>query len=88
VPTLIECGIAVEGVTWWAMMAPKATPGPIVDRLSAQIGKIIASPEEREELARLSVDPDYRPPAQLAAFMNSETIKWGRVIKEAGIKVG
>jgi tripartite-type tricarboxylate transporter receptor subunit TctC len=88
VPTLIESGIAVEGVTWWALMAPKATPAPIVDRLGTEIGKIIASPEEREELARLSVDPDYRPPAQLAAFMNSEMTKWARVIKAAGIKVG
>jgi tripartite-type tricarboxylate transporter receptor subunit TctC len=88
VPTLIESGINVEGFTWWALMAPAGTPRPVLDRLSAEIGKIIASPGEREDLARLGVDADYRPPGEVSAFMRGEFAKWSRVIKEAGIKVG
>jgi len=88
VPTLIESGIPVEGFTWWALMAPRATSPKVIDRLSAEIGRIIASPEEREEIARLNIDADYRTPAQLTAFMKSELEKWTRVVKDAGIKTG
>jgi tripartite-type tricarboxylate transporter receptor subunit TctC len=68
VPTLVESGIAVEGFTWWALMAPAQTPRPVVDRLSAEMGKIIGSDAEREEITRLSIQPDFRTPAQLQAF--------------------
>lgn len=88
VPTLMESGIAVDGFTWWGLMAPKQTPSPIIDRLSAEIGKIIASPEAREEMARLGVDPDYRPPAELASFMRNEMEKLSRIVKSANIKGG
>jgi tripartite-type tricarboxylate transporter receptor subunit TctC len=88
VPTLIESGLPIEAITWWALMAPKATPPKVVDRLSSDLSKIIASPEEREEIARLSIDPDYRGPAPLATFMAAEMEKWRRVIKDADIKVG
>ncbi|MBG9386435.1 Bug family tripartite tricarboxylate transporter substrate binding protein [Caenimonas aquaedulcis] len=86
VPTLIESGYNVDGYTWWALMAPAETPRTIVDRISSEMAKIIAAPAAREELVRLGVDPEYRPPAELTAFMRTEYDKWGKVIRDAGIK--
>lgn len=85
VPTLIESGYDIDGFTWWALMAPAATPRDIVERLSAEIGGIIASPAGRDELVRLAVEPDFRPAADLAAFMGSELDKWGRVVRETNM---
>ncbi|MES3002351.1 MAG: tripartite tricarboxylate transporter substrate binding protein [Pseudomonadota bacterium] len=86
VPTLIESGYNIDGFTWWALMAPVATPQAVIDRISSELAKIIASPAQREDLARIGVDPGYRPAGELTAFMKSELEKWGKVVKEAGIK--
>ena len=86
VPTLIESGYNVDGYTWWALMAPAETPRAIIDRIGFEMAKIIALPAARDELTRLGVDPEYRPPADLTAFMRSEYDKWGKVIRDAGIK--
>jgi len=63
-------------------MAPAGTPQAVVDRLSAEVGKIITSPAGRDELVRLAVEPDFRPAGDLAAFMRSELDKWGQVVRE------
>lgn len=82
VPTLIESGYDIDGFTWWALMAPSDTPKPIVDKVTAEIGKIIASPEGRHDLLQFAVEPDYRSPAELSAFLRSELDKWGKVVRE------
>jgi tripartite-type tricarboxylate transporter receptor subunit TctC len=75
-----------EMVGWAAAYAPHGTPQPIVDRLNADLAKILERPETRQQLLQLGLEPAGGTPAALAAFESSERIKWAPVIKAAGLK--
>jgi tripartite-type tricarboxylate transporter receptor subunit TctC len=88
VPSLSEAGLpGYEIVSWQAVFAPAGTPQPIVQRLAAEIGKIINEPDVKSRLAGLGVEPSGAGPAELAALQKSEVAKWGKLIKAANIKV-
>ncbi|HVJ76177.1 MAG TPA: tripartite tricarboxylate transporter substrate binding protein [Casimicrobiaceae bacterium] len=88
VPTMAESGVAgYDVVSWQAVFAPAGTPKPIVDRLHAEIAKILKEPEVQERLAKLGLDPSGMTPAELAAFQKAEIDKWAKVIKAANIKI-
>jgi tripartite-type tricarboxylate transporter receptor subunit TctC len=88
VPTVAEAGITgYEVVSWQAIFAPAGTPQPIVQRLHAEIPKILKSPEMQERLAKLGMDASGMTPAELAAFQKAEIEKWARVIKAANVKI-
>ncbi|MDP1691928.1 MAG: tripartite tricarboxylate transporter substrate binding protein [Burkholderiaceae bacterium] len=87
VPTLEETGI--KGITldsWAALMAPAGTPADIVQRLSAEVARIVAQPELRERLATLNYEPVGSTPAELAKAIETDTAKWRRVVKESNYK--
>jgi tripartite-type tricarboxylate transporter receptor subunit TctC len=88
VPTVAEAGVPgyVAG-TWYAVLAPAGTPSPIVSRLSEEIRKALAMPEVRSALIAQGVEPAGSTPAQLASFLHDEHAKWGKVIREAKIKI-
>ena len=75
-----------EVTAWAAMYAPRGTPREIVDRLNAEVMKILALPETRQRLLSLGFEPAGGTPAQLAAFEKQERAKWGPLIKAAGLK--
>jgi tripartite-type tricarboxylate transporter receptor subunit TctC len=88
VPTVAEIGLpAAEASSWGAVMAPAATPAPIVARLNAVLREALAEPPLRERLAAVGADALTSSPAELAAFLRAETEKWGRVVREARITV-
>ena len=88
VPTLAEQGLAGYDVSsWQAVFAPAGTPKPIVDRLNADIRRILASPDMREKLLAVASDPADLTPEQFADFVRVETEKWARVVKASGAKV-
>ena len=88
VPTMAESGVpGYDVVSWQAVFAPAGTPKPIVDRLYAEISRILKEPDTQERLAKLGLDPSGMPPAELAAFQKSEIEKWAKVIKAANIKI-
>ena len=68
-------------------MAPKGTPPEIVDRLNAEIAKIIAKPAMREAWAKQGAVPLTMSPAAFDAFLRRDIDKWAKVIQQAGIKV-
>jgi len=84
--------VAEQGVTgcemtpWTAMYAPRGTPKEIVDRLNAEVMKVLAEPEARQKLMSLGFEPAGGTPDQLGAFEKSERAKWGALIKAAGLK--
>jgi len=84
--------VAEQGMTgfemtpWTAMYAPRGTPKPIIDRLNAEITKVLAEPEARQKLLQLGFEPAGGTPGQLAAFEKTERAKWGPLIKAAGLK--
>lgn len=86
-PTLAEAGAPnFEMQSWQGVFAPSGTPKPIVDRLGREIAAIIAQPEVQQKLRNLGVEPDGRATAAFASFQQSEIVKWGKVIQEAGIQ--
>jgi tripartite-type tricarboxylate transporter receptor subunit TctC len=87
VPTVSESGwpgtAGFEVVSWQALFAPAGTPKPIVDKLHAEILKIIQSPEMQERIKGLGMQPSVLTPEQVQAFQKAEIEKWAQVIKAA-----
>jgi tripartite-type tricarboxylate transporter receptor subunit TctC len=88
VPTIGEAGYPdVQGVTFNGVFAPKATPRPVVDKLSAAIRAALARPEVAGRLAALGSTARGSTPEEFASFLQQETDKWTDVMKRANIKV-
>ena len=75
-----------EVTAWNALYAPRGTPQAVVDRLNAEVTKILAQPEARQRLLQIGFEPAGGTPQELAAFETSEREKWGPLIKAAGLK--
>jgi len=88
VPTIAEQGFpGFEAVGWIGIAAPARTPEPILDRLNAEIRRLLAQPEVKERLAALSFLPVGDTREHFAAFIKAEVAKWAKVVKESGAKV-
>jgi tripartite-type tricarboxylate transporter receptor subunit TctC len=87
VKTVAEQGVPdFEVIAWNALFAPKGTPKEIIDRLSAEMQKIIAQPETKQKLLALGFENAGGTPQQLAEFARAERRKWAPLIAAAGIK--
>jgi tripartite-type tricarboxylate transporter receptor subunit TctC len=85
VPTVAEAGYpGFEVLGWYALFAPRETPKPVVAKLSADIEKIVRSPDIRDKMLQLGAEPRYLSPEQVAAFVAVESPKWGQLIRESG----
>jgi tripartite-type tricarboxylate transporter receptor subunit TctC len=87
-PTVSESGLPdFEAVTWFGFTAPARTPPDIVDFLNREIGKVLAMPDVRRQLALQGIDPAGGTPQQFRSYMESEFTKWGRIVKDTGASV-
>jgi tripartite-type tricarboxylate transporter receptor subunit TctC len=87
VPTIAEAGQkGFDMGSWQAVFAPAGTPKTIVDRLHAEIMKIVATQEVQSRLKTFGMLPSTMTPAALRTYQQSEVDKWAKVIKAAGIK--
>ena len=87
VPSIAEAGVpGYEATQWFGMLAPAGTPRPIIDRLNHEMVKLLKSPEVRDRLIADGTDPAPTTPEEFGAYIKSETEKWTKVIKAAGIK--
>jgi len=88
-PTLQEQGLnGFECYTWNAILAPKGTPKPIVDRLNAAINKSLADPKVFDSLEKAGIDPTPgSTPESTTEFMKAELAKWAPIIKASGAQV-
>ncbi|HEX7218133.1 MAG TPA: tripartite tricarboxylate transporter substrate binding protein [Burkholderiales bacterium] len=87
VPTIAEAGVpGFEVSNWWGILAPAATPQPVLDRLYNEISAILESPDTRKRFELEGAEAARMTSAEFAAFVTQETQKWTRVVKEAGIK--
>jgi tripartite-type tricarboxylate transporter receptor subunit TctC len=75
-----------EVTAWNALYAPRGTPKAVVDRLNAEVTKILAQPEARQRLLQIGFEPAGGTPEELAAFEKREREKWGPLINSAGLK--
>ena len=88
VPTANEAGIpGYETTIWLGIMAPKGTPKEIVDRLNAEITKIVAKPSIKEAWAKQGAVPMTMTPDAFGAFLKVDIDKWAKLIDKAGIKL-
>ncbi len=88
VPTVSEAGVpGYEAPIWIGMMAPRGTPKPVIDRLNAEIMKIIARPDVRKTWAEQGAEPLTMTPGEFEKYLNDDIGKWEKVIRGAGIKV-
>jgi len=86
VPTLAESGLpGFEVLGWFGVVAPAAMPRELVDRLNAEIAKVLARPEIKEKFATQALQPGSMSATEYGEFIKSETAKWGALIKELGL---
>jgi tripartite-type tricarboxylate transporter receptor subunit TctC len=89
VPTFAEAGLPdyrLKG--WYGILAPAATPRPIVDRLSAEIAKTLKMPDIRDRLISQEMAPFINTADQFAELIKAETAKFDKIVKTAKIKAG
>ena len=86
-PTIAESGYpGFEAVGWIGIAAPAKTPAAILDKLNAEMVKIINQPDVKERLATLAFTPVGDTRAQFAAYIKSEIAMWGKAVKDSGAK--
>jgi tripartite-type tricarboxylate transporter receptor subunit TctC len=78
-------GFAAEA--WFVLVAPAGTPQPVIDKLSAEVDRILKKPEVIERFAKLGATPVGGTPKQLGDFIAAETVKWKAVVQASGAKV-
>ena len=88
IPTVAESGVpGYDVVSWQTVHAPAGTPMDIVNRLQAEIAKVLQQPDIRQRLDAMGLEPSGMTSEALAAFETREREKWARVVKAGGIKV-
>ncbi len=88
IPTIAEAGVpGFEAVGWAMVVAPANTPKEVVNRLHAEIKRIVESPEMQRQVVKIGMIPPATSPSpeELQPFINSEIVRWGKVVHQAGI---
>jgi len=87
VPTTAEAGLPkLDATSWFGVFAPAKTPKPIIDKLTADIAKIVASPDFKKKAQEQGAVADYMPPQQFADAVKAQTAQWTEVVKATGIE--
>jgi tripartite-type tricarboxylate transporter receptor subunit TctC len=88
VPTFAQAGYpGFEANGWFAFFAPAGTPPEVVAKLAAEIGRIVKHPEVNQRLLAMGLQPVGSTPAELASVIATDTPKWARIVRDAGIKL-
>lgn len=88
VPTLQEAGVpGYEASVWLALLAPAGTPRDIVNKLNAEINKLMSAPDTRKALYDAGVEVAPSTPEAMSDYMTQELSRWGKVVKDTGIKI-
>ena len=88
VPTVDESGFkGFEAATWFGVVGPAGLPKDVVAKLNAAFNKAIEDPEVKRKLAAQGADVRGSTPEAFSAYIRSETVRWGKVVKESGAKV-
>jgi len=88
VPTLAEAGVSgYESIAWYGVMAPGSTSQEIILKLNREMGAVLDLPDIRARMAEMGSPPVHNSPEKFAAFIRTEIVKWGKVVKESGATV-
>jgi tripartite-type tricarboxylate transporter receptor subunit TctC len=88
VPTAVEQGFKefADVIEWYGMVAPKATPRPIINQLNAGLVKVLMMPEVQERIRALGMTPSPSSPEEFDRQIRADLALWGKVVKAAGVK--
>jgi tripartite-type tricarboxylate transporter receptor subunit TctC len=85
-PTVAEAGVpSFRYTTWFGLMAPAATPKPILDKVSHDIATVLAMPDVREKLEIQGSFPAPTTPAEFDAIIKEDTERYGKMLRDAGV---
>ncbi len=88
VPTMQEAGVpGYDASVWLALLAPAGTPQEIVARLNAEVRRLMNSPDTKKALFSAGVEPDPSTPEAMSEYMAQEMTRWGKIVKDAGVKL-
>ncbi len=88
VPTIAEAGVpGYEATSWFGMFAVAGTPKPVLDKLHTALAKVLKQPDVQKKIGEQGGEVVVDTPEQFAAFIKTETAKWGKVVKESGATV-
>jgi tripartite-type tricarboxylate transporter receptor subunit TctC len=85
-PVVAETLPGFDSVQWWAMFAPAGTPAEIVERLNAEVARVITDAEVKSRFAAEGAEPAGGSPREFAAFVRADYEKWGKIVKAVGIR--
>ena len=86
VPTVAESIPGLERITWYALLAPRNTPPAIIGRLNAEMVTMFGDPASAARFAEQGSEPQTSTPAEIAAYMASDSVGWSEVIHSAGLQ--
>ena len=88
-PTVTEAGglPGYEATVWYGMLAPAATPTPIINKLNAEIERLLRLRDVQERLTTLGFEPHRNTPEAFAQLIKSDIVKWAKVVRESGARV-
>jgi len=88
VPTLDEAGLpGYESGIWLGLMAPAKTPRPVLEKLNAEVNKVINAPEVKENWAKQGAVPMGMSVDEFGRFLREDVTKWSKLVKDTGMKV-
>jgi tripartite-type tricarboxylate transporter receptor subunit TctC len=87
-PTLAEEGIkGFAAANWWGILFPAGVPRPIVDKVASDFQKSLARQDVKDKLGELGIEAVWSSPEQFGRYMESERVRWGKLIREANIRI-
>jgi tripartite-type tricarboxylate transporter receptor subunit TctC len=87
IPTVAEAGVpGYEATQWFGLLAPAGTPREIINALHSGVVRVLQQPEMKARLSSDGAEPVANTPEEFAAYIRSETAKWAKVVKSAGIQ--
>ena len=87
VPTVAETVPGYAAGPWYGMLAPAGTPAAVIALLNKEVVKILHTPELKDNLSAEGAEPIGSSPAEFAALLKEETERWGKVVRQADIRV-
>ena len=85
VPTIAEAGVpGYEATSWFGMFAPAGTPAPVLAKLNTALVKVLNQAEVKKKINEQGAETTSETPEQFAAFIKTESVKWGKVVQESG----
>jgi tripartite-type tricarboxylate transporter receptor subunit TctC len=86
-PTVAEAALpGFESTQWWGLYGPAGLPAGIVGKLNEQVNRILGNADIRQRLAADATEPLGGTPADLAAYLKADYERWGKVVRDAGIR--